>query len=106
MKLVLFASLFLATPFAFAVGDMPQQLSSAEASKYFSQYQAEAAEIGCSGWMASGGETTGGGLPGYQVQTISLNIIQSKSPERSILKITRTSDDNTKTSSLSFECRH
>ena len=89
---------------AFAVGDMAQKLDAKAAQDYYIKYQSIASEVGCSGWMANGGEFTGGGMPGYEVQTISLNIIQSKSSATSTLKITSTTDERKNTHSLSFEC--
>jgi hypothetical protein len=91
---------------AFGAGDLPIKLDAKAAQEYYLKYQSIASEVGCSGWMASGGKVIGGGMPGYQVEIISLDIIQSKSSEKSTLKITSISNDQENTRSLSFECNH
>ena len=105
MKIVLLLSALLTSASSFAVGDPPQQLNSGEAEKYFIQYEAEAGEIGCSGFSATNGFITGGSLPGFQTQTITLTIAQDKSPEKSTFKITRKTDDALNKTTLSFECQ-
>ena len=105
MKLLGLIALCFAAPSAFAAGDLPQTLTPHQAADLFVKYQDQASELGCTGWMATSGELTGGGLPGFRSETITLNIIQSKSPAKSVLTILKTRDELNKTRTLSFECK-